>query len=415
MSRATGRRSTTRRPRLGLEGVVSKRADGALPERPHQDLDQDQGAADRRLRHRRLHRRRRRPRGSAALALGEWVDGELHYRGKVGTGFDAGDAGRAAGAAASRCAAGATALDGVRRRICIWVRPVLSARIHYANRTADNALRHAVFKGLREVELSTPVAAERKRLISEADLATHLGDQPDAAAVRQVRADQARHRGLLRGWSATSCCRTSLGRPVSLVRCPTGRPQDCFFQRHAFTGMPPSVGDASRPTNSEGETKTYLSVEDAKGYLALAQFGVVEFHAWGCACASSSTSPTAIVFDLDPGRGHRLARGGRGGGAHRGRAGGAGAGAVRQDVGRQGHPRRRADDAEAGLEEGACGDRRDRRRASPRRRPRPSPPTMGKDNRKRRIFIDFHRNARSATAAAPYSLRARTNLPASRR
>jgi bifunctional non-homologous end joining protein LigD len=39
--------------------------------------------------------------------------------------------------------------------------------------------------------------------------------------------------------------------------------------------------------------------------------------------------------------------------------------------------------------------------------------TMGKDNRKRRIFIDYHRNARGHTSAAPYSLRARTNLPAS--
>ena len=39
--------------------------------------------------------------------------------------------------------------------------------------------------------------------------------------------------------------------------------------------------------------------------------------------------------------------------------------------------------------------------------------TMGKGNRKKRIFIDFHRNGRGATAAAPYSLRARTNLPAS--
>ena len=38
---------------------------------------------------------------------------------------------------------------------------------------------------------------------------------------------------------------------------------------------------------------------------------------------------------------------------------------------------------------------------------------MGKTHRKRRIFIDFHRNARGHTSAAPYSLRARTNLPAS--
>jgi bifunctional non-homologous end joining protein LigD len=39
--------------------------------------------------------------------------------------------------------------------------------------------------------------------------------------------------------------------------------------------------------------------------------------------------------------------------------------------------------------------------------------TQGKANRKGKIFIDFHRNARSATAAAPYSLRTRANLPAS--
>src|SRR5690606_20641377 len=90
-------------------------------------------------------------------------------------------------------------------------------------------------------------------------------------------------------------------RPVSLVRCPTGRPQDCFFQRHAFAGMPDSVS-TFKSVNSEGEAKTYLSVEGAKGYLALAQFGVVEFHVWGT-LVKELEKPDRVIFDLDPGDG----------------------------------------------------------------------------------------------------------------
>ena len=180
------------------------------------------------------------------------------------------------------------------------VRPVLSAHIHYANRTTDNSLRHAVFKGLRGVELSTPVTAERKRLISDADLATIWVTNPTRRIFGKsgpTKLDIAVYYALVGDFMLPHI----LGRPVSLVRCPTGKPQDCFFQRHAFKGMPPSVA-TFETTNSEGENQTYISVEDAKGYLALAQFGVVEFHIWG-SLRSRPDKPDRVVFDLDPGEG----------------------------------------------------------------------------------------------------------------
>ena len=82
--------------------------------------------------------------GLASLALGEWDDGELHYRGKVGTGFDSAML-HALRQRLEPLRAGAAPLDGAPKDI-IWVRPVLSAHIHYSNRTCDNLLRHSVFK-----------------------------------------------------------------------------------------------------------------------------------------------------------------------------------------------------------------------------------------------------------------------------
>src|SRR6185503_19719352 len=141
----------------------------------------------------------------------------------------------------------------------IWVRPVLSAHIHYANRTTDNSLRHAVFKGLRGVELSTPATAERKRLISDADLATIWVTNADRRVFGKsgpTKLDIAVYYALVGDFMLPHI----LGRPVSLFRCPTGKRADCFFQRHPFTGMPPSI-ISFNSTNSEGETNSFLSIE----------------------------------------------------------------------------------------------------------------------------------------------------------
>ncbi|MGF1624704.1 MAG: DNA ligase D, partial [Alphaproteobacteria bacterium] len=345
--------------------------------------------------------------GLAALALGEWEDGELHYRGKVGTGFDAATLKRLH-ARLEPLRAGAVKLEGAPKDI-LWVRPVLSAHIHYANRTTDNALRHAVFKGLREPELAARDSGTRTRLISDTDLAGIWVTNPTRRLFGKsgpTKLDVAVYYALVGDFMLPHI----LGRPVSLVRCPTGRPQDCFFQRHAFTGMPPSVATIAT-TNSEDEAKSYIAVEDAKGYLALAQFGVIEFHSWG-ALASRLEKPDRIVFDLDPGEGIGWREVVEAAVHIRGELEALGLVPFVKTSGGKGLHVVVPLKPKLGWKQvhQATGEIAARiAKASPRT----FTATMGKENRKRLIFIDFHRNARSATAVAPYSLRARTSLPAS--
>ncbi|ASY65429.1 ATP-dependent DNA ligase clustered with Ku protein, LigD (plasmid) [Sinorhizobium sojae CCBAU 05684] len=345
--------------------------------------------------------------GIGALALGEWVDGELKYRGKVGTGFDAAML-KQLRERLEPLREGAAKLEGAPKEI-IWVRPVLTARIHYGNRTTDNVLRHPVFKGLREVELSTPAATGRTRLISDADLAGISITNPTRRLFGKsgpTKLDVAVYYAAVGDFMLPHI----LGRPVSLVRCPTGRPQDCFFQRHPFTGMPPSVA-GFEAMSSEGEPKTYLSVEDAKGYLALAQFGVVEFHSWG-STRKRLEKPDRVVFDLDPGEGIGW------------REVVEAAVHIRQELealnlipfvktsGGKGihvvvpikpkHEWKKVHQATGGIAARLAATA-----------PETFITTMSKGKRAKRIFIDIHRNARGHTAVAPYSLRARTNLPAS--
>ncbi|HEV7318678.1 MAG TPA: DNA ligase D [Ensifer sp.] len=391
---------------LGLEGVVSKRASALYRSGRTQTwtktkaLRSDDFAIA-------GYTTSQAAEGLAALALGEWVDDELHYRGKVGTGFDAETAkqllGRLEGLRGD-----AIALDGAPKEI-IWVRPVLNARIHYSNRTTDNMLRHAVFKGLRDVELSAPARAPRKRLITDADLASIQVTNADRRVFGRsgpAKLDVAVYYALVGDFMLPHI----LGRPVSLFRCPTGKPADCFFQRHPFTGMPSEIG-SFESTNSEGETKSYLSIEGTKGYLALAQFGVIELHSWGTRRARLE-KPDRIVFDLDPGQGI-VWRDVVEAAVHiRGELEALGLVPFVKTSGGSGvhivvPVKPKLDWKKTHQATSAIATR------LAATAPQTFTTTMGKENRIKRIFIDYHRNARGHTAAAPYSLRARTNLPAS--
>ena len=89
-------------------------------------------------------------------------------------------------------------------------------------------------------------------------------------------------------------------RPITLVRCPTGRQKKCFYQRHAGSGVPAELGEVEI-TGFE-ESGAYLYIRDRRGLVALVQMGVLEVHPWG-ALIDRPERPDRVIFDLDPGEG----------------------------------------------------------------------------------------------------------------
>ena len=254
-----------------------------------------------------------------------------------------------------------------------------------------------------------PPKAERKRYVTDADLAAIWVTNPDREMFARggpSKLELALYYARVGDWMLPEL----IGRPVSLVRCPTGKAADCFFQRHALSGMPEVVKTIPLQ-EGKGETGEYLYVEDARGLLSLPQFGAVEFHGWGCR-VDQPERPDRLVFDLDPDEGlpwrqvveaafevrEALARLGLVPFVKT--TGGKGLHVVVPLARRQGWAEvQRFSEAFA----------RHLAASAPRR----FTANMSKQQRRGRIYLDYLRNGRGATAVAAYSLRARPGVPAS--
>jgi bifunctional non-homologous end joining protein LigD len=197
------------------------------------------------------------------------------------------------------------------------------------------------------------------------------------------------------------------GRPVSLVRCPDGRRRACFFQRHAGEGMPPAIGTV--PIREKEGTADYLVLNDRAGLVSCAQIGVLELHIWG-AHADDIERPDRLVFDLDPDEGLGFARVRDAAAELKDLLAGAGLVSYPLVTGGKGvHlviPLQRRHEwpvvaafAKGFAERIAAAD------------PGRFVAAMAKAKRKGRIFIDHFRNARSASAIAPWSPRAKDGAP----
>lgn len=390
----------------GLEGIVSKRIDA-----PYRA-----GRTKAWLKVKCTHRQEfviigwlpssAKGRGLRSLLLGVNEDDKLRYAGKVGTGFDANT--QAMLAHKLEKLARKTAPVEVPRAAAkgaVWVRPTLVAEIAFAEFTAENVVRHASFIGLRGDKPAGAVVAEKPAepplvssiKISSRDRVVFPGDGITKGELANYYAAMA---GVMLPW---------LGRrPISLVRCPQGRAKQCFFQKHDAGSFGEQVHHVDIREKGGG-TEPYLYVEDAEGMLACVQMGTIEFHGWG-ARIEGVEKPDRLVFDLDPDEGLNFDDVKRAAEHIKSVLADMGLTSFAMLSGGKGvHVVVPLTPAAEWPAVKSFADRFARALAADD--PERFTATMSKAKRKGRIFIDWLRNQRGATAVLPYVVRARPGAP----
>ena len=252
--------------------------------------------------------------GIGSLLLGTHdKDGKLQYAGNVGSGFDQDtllDLRRQLDALTVDTSPYAGKAGGVRR--ATWVKPTLVAEVSFAQWTSGGAVRHAVFHGLRTDKPASAIVRERPLAVTAKKEPSMPDEKPSSilpASLKITNPDRvidkdsgATKIDLVRYYALVGKLMLVhlRGRPVSLVRAPSGVGGELFFQKHAEVSKMPGVKQLD--AKLDPEHPPMLEVASAQGLLSAAQWNVVEFHTQN-ALAKAYELPNRMVFDLDPGKG----------------------------------------------------------------------------------------------------------------
>jgi bifunctional non-homologous end joining protein LigD len=359
--------------------------------------------------------------GLGALLVGVHDEkGNLLYAGRVGTGFTQQSLKELRSRLNSLERDSAPFINppkGAEARGVHWVEPRLVGAVAFTEWTTDNLLRHPSFQGLREDKPAKQVTRENVSRQKNSPAPVSQGNV-EIAGIKLTHPDRvlypdqgitklelAHYYEQVADWMIPHL----KGRPLTLVRCPEGYKKQCFYQRHVTESLRDPI--QSIRVKEGRSTVSYVAVDSAAGLMALVQMGVLEIHTWGSR-QDRLEQPDRLIFDLDPDPALPWQQIKEAAETLRDRMSGLGFSAFVKTTGGKGlhvvvpiTPKQDWEAVKLFTKKVA----EDLVREAPQR----YTATMSKSKRKGKIYIDYLRNTRTATAVCAFSTRARANAPVS--
>ncbi|WCR44030.1 DNA ligase D [Stutzerimonas stutzeri] len=250
--------------------------------------------------------------GFGALLLGLHDDnGELRYAGKVGTGFNHATLQslhkklKKLETDKSPLAKAPPAADA---RGAQWLEPKLMCEVAFAEMTRQGVVRHSVFHGLRSDKPAKAITHERPKAAAKPGAAGTRGRTDPIARGRikisnpdrvidpssgTTKIELARFYAQIAPWALPQL----MARPLALVRAPEGISGELFFQKHADKLAIPHITQLDPALDPKHGA--LLVIDNAEALVGAAQMGTVELHSWN-AVAPDLEHPDRFVLDLDP-------------------------------------------------------------------------------------------------------------------
>ncbi len=319
--RGNGKESFAAACALGMEGIVGKRADSVYSGTRNGDWIKLKCGKRQEFVIGGYTRTEKKTSGLSALLLGVYEGETLVYVGRAGTGMSRTEMEELEGKFDPLIRSESPFTPPPKPRAneqTTWLQPRLVAEIQFAEWTEEHLLRQPSYKGLRadkapmdiqrETPQDDPPPPEEREPPMETNTSSLVIEgvkitNPDKVLFENPTVTKADVIGYYAAVSPRMLPYVSR-RVLSIVRCPKGISQTCFYKKHPG---PDSKGivTVSLP-NSEGEAEDYFYIENAAGLLWEAQMGTLEFHTWGSR-VDDLERPDILVFDLDPDEGMELA------------------------------------------------------------------------------------------------------------